>query len=158
MENFFYRRATVKDCEHLSKLAHNLNLFHGMDLSPNSEKLASDWGKYDAYVVEDENKEVIGFAQGYETYQVHDASSGYEIQNLYISDRFRKKGLGKSLLHKMIKEKHDTGTEVFKLTILKSNESALLFYKSLGFEMKDGNILYFAKLKGKNLENFLKSD
>ena len=154
-DDFIYRKANVQDCNALSKLAHDLNLFHGLDINPDAQKLTSDWGKYDAYVIENKNNEIIGFIQGYPTYQIHDASAGYEIQNLHISERFRKKGLGRNLLRFVIEEKHKAGIEIFKLTILKQNESALLFYKSVGFEMKDGNILYFAKLANKNLEKFL---
>lgn len=149
-----YRPAELSDCEQIAELAHELNLFHDFDFKPDADNLKNDFRFIDAYVAEREN-EVLGYIQGYETYQAHDSKRGFEIQNLCIKKDTRSNGLGKSLMKNFIRKKYDAGIAEFKLTILKKNDTASNFYKSVGFELKDGNFIYFAKLNGENLQKFL---
>jgi ribosomal protein S18 acetylase RimI-like enzyme len=157
MINFIIRKATLPDCKDLAELANKLNEYHAVYQSLDADKLNRDFDKINAYVAQNDAGDLLGFLQGYETYFLHQAMRGYEIQNLYVVESARKTGLGRSLVQHVVSEKSKDGTEIFRLTVLKSNNEALLFYKSLGFEFKDGNIVYFGKLTDGNIQACLNS-
>lgn len=151
------RKATRSDCKTLATLATQLNEHHDVFLEVREDKLERDFDRINVYVAHNDAGDLLGFLQGYETYFLHQAMQGYEIQNLYVAKAARKTGVGRAIMQYVITEKVKDGAEIFRLTLLKNNSDAFLFYQSLGFEFKDGNIVYFGKLADHSIHAFLRN-
>ncbi len=129
MNRFIFRQAQESDCHELSELAHELNMFHNINIKPDVRKLAQDWPFLDVSVVTNTQNKILSFIQGYETYQPHNAVRGYEIQNLYIRKDMRGHGLGKKLVSNLVEKKYALDIKQLKLTVIKENSEAISFYK-----------------------------
>lgn len=60
-------------------------------------------------------------------------SNSLEIERIYILPAYKRKGLGKKLIHFASQYGKDTGVETIWLGVWEKNEPALHFYKNLGF-------------------------
>ncbi len=134
MPEHTFRRAIKKDVGALVELITELNQYHNDDFKPKSEKLIKDWDKFEVFIVEDSNNEIVAFLSGYDSYQLHATTLRYEIQNLHVKATHRKRGIGGLIMEETIAIKRSEGVEKFSLGVSKDNETARLFYKSLGFE------------------------
>jgi len=76
-----------------------------------------------------------------------DLSNSYNILSIVIDKSKRRKGLGKILIYEFEKLAKKNKKEFLTLSVRKSNESALNFYKKIGFiPYKETNIgIYFYK-------------
>lgn len=95
-----------------------------------------------------ENDEVIGFVTfeiGQANYPDTNIKTFGEILELYVLDKFRSKGVGRSLLDEAQKELASKGIEWIKLQCSTYNTNALEFYARLGFE--DRQRMLFRKIK-----------
>ncbi|WP_101842421.1 GNAT family N-acetyltransferase [Halobacillus sp. Marseille-P3879] len=66
----------------------------------------------------------------------------FEIERIYIIDKYQKHGLGKYLLHQAIEmalERHKTN---IWLGVWEKNENAIAFYKKMGFEQTGAHSFY----------------
>ncbi|WP_431803102.1 GNAT family N-acetyltransferase [Halobacillus andaensis] len=69
----------------------------------------------------------------------------FEIERIYIIDKFQKHGLGKYLLHQAIEmasERHKTN---IWLGVWEKNENAIAFYKKMGFEQTGAHSFYMGE-------------
>ena len=57
-----------------------------------------------------------------------------EIENMYIDDKYRYKGVGKLLFKKLKQLLKREGVKRIKVGTLSQNEQAIRFYKRIGFE------------------------
>ncbi|GGF22254.1 spermidine/spermine N(1)-acetyltransferase [Halobacillus andaensis] len=68
--------------------------------------------------------------------------NSFEIERIYIIDKFQKHGLGKDLLHlaiEMAAEQHKT---TIWLGVWEKNENAIAFYKKMGFVQTGAHSFY----------------
>jgi ribosomal protein S18 acetylase RimI-like enzyme len=68
------------------------------------------------------------------TIGINEIENEIVINRIYLSKNFQSKGIGSSLLKKVIDENKD---KVIRLAVLKVNSKAKKLYESLGFEVYD---------------------
>ncbi len=78
-------------------------------------------------VLAEENGEIIGYAC--ETILFETA----EVDNIAVHPKFRKKGVGKMLMQKLIDESNKRSADYSVLEVRVSNSSAMKLYLSLGY-------------------------
>jgi len=86
-------------------------------------------------VAETENNLLVGFVAGFAVYDFHMGKIKFEIQNLFVHENFRRQRIGEVLMINLMQEaRRKHGAVRFGLGAFNWNESALEFYKQLGFE------------------------
>jgi len=157
MADMHIRKATPEDADQLADLAHELNLFHQDDTRPAPELLRKHQANYEAFVAESVNGKLAGYAAGYNTFQFHTATPGFEIQNMAVAAKFRRKGVGRGLIQRLITEKYNLGVRKFTLGVDNDNVSARAFYKAMGFTERDFGSAKRCYLRDDDLDRFLEA-
>ena len=80
------------------------------------------------FVVKSENGEILGFAG------VLINIDFIEIMNIVVRKKYRKKGIGKELLEKLISFSKEKNFELINLEVNSKNEPAINLYKKFGFK------------------------
>ena len=155
MNEIRIRKATADDVDQLADLAHELNLFHQDDTRPDPVLLKKHQDYYEAYVAQVAEGKLVGYAAGYSMFQFHTATPGFEIQNISVAAAHRRAGVGRGLMEKLVMDKHCKGVRKFTLGVEKGNDSALAFYKVLGFIERDFGDSWRCYLRGQELEQFI---
>lgn len=90
------------------------------------------WERMTAYVMVDENKELIGFGQYYEkTGRCH-------LARLVISPHYRSRGFGYRFIYRLMEiGRKDLGVDECSLFVVRSNKRAVKCYRALNFEKTD---------------------
>lgn len=57
-----------------------------------------------------------------------------EIENMYIKEKYRKRGVGAALVKAVLKLAKQKGARRFRVEVLIKNKSAVKFYRKLGFK------------------------
>ncbi len=81
-----------------------------------------------AFVVENENQEIIGFALYYFGYSTWKGQTIY-LEDLYVKPEFRKLGVGDLLFDRVVEEGKIKGVKRMDWQVLDWNEPAIKFYK-----------------------------
>ena len=94
------------------------------------------------YVAED-NQKIVGFITG----EILSKKEWYTVQlgtinNLFVLEEYRGKGIGKKLMETMMDAFKEKGINNFELYALNNNEDALKFYEKLGFRKYNVQMLY----------------
>lgn len=94
------------------------------------------------YVAEEDEK-IVGFITG----EILPKKEWYTVQlgtinNLYVLEDYRHKGIGKQLMQTMINSFKEKGIETFELYAFSNNVDALKFYEKLGFKKYNVQMLY----------------
>src|SRR5262249_19163947 len=121
------------------------------EITPNMERIS--WavdqaiGNYHPGVllVAEDEKEIIGVSLA-----VYSPSAELGrvlvVNDFYVHPSYRRKGVGKSMAEKLVDEAKQTHTDHIDLEVLRSNPTAAMFWKSLGFEGQERTI-YRRKLR-----------
>ena len=152
MSSVQIRKAVVTDVDQLASLAHELNLFHDDDTRPSPDLLRQHWGKYESFVAVAQEHELVGYIAGHATYEFHTATPGYKIQNMAVTRGHRRSGVGRALMYWVVFEKYETGIRNFSLGVEDGNDTALAFYRSMGFVDRDCGAFKSCSLRGEALE------
>ncbi len=83
----------------------------------------------EGYILEDEGV-IQGYAMVAKSFSTEFGKTCIWIEDLYIKEGFRKKGLGKTFMDFIINKYTDC---VFRLDVEEENEAAVKFYKNFGF-------------------------
>lgn len=75
--------------------------------------------------------EVIGFLMYYPGYDLSTAARGNHLGDMFVDERWRKRGVGRALFAELAKITLTEGGKWVSWTVLKMNESAHEFYRSL---------------------------
>ena len=94
------------------------------------------------YVAED-NQKIVGFITG----EILSKKEWYTVQlgtinNLFVLEEYRGKGIGKKLMETMMDAFKEKGINNFELYALNNNENALKLYEKLGFRKYNVQMLY----------------
>ena len=85
-------------------------------------------------VAETEEGALVGFVAGFAIYSFQEGRTNFEIQNLFVAENFRRQRIGEVLMINIMQFARGLhGPVIFRLGALNWNESALQFYKQLGF-------------------------
>jgi len=80
----------------------------------------------------------VGFAVYYRSFSTFAARPGIFLEDLFVRERFRRRGIGRALLREVARYAHATGAGRLEWTTLAWNENARRFYGSIGArEMSD---------------------
>lgn len=99
------------------------------------------WGENDFLDgINDENKQYFtamyeGTVAGYIGYW--GVLDEVQIYNVAVDERYRKKGIAKAMLERLIEHGKNHGRSIFLLEVRESNEAAIRLYQKCGFT-KDG--------------------
>jgi len=102
-------------------------------------------------VIAEVNKEPAGFALFFYNVSTFEGKCGIYIEDMYVRDELRNKGIGKSIFSYIARYAINSGCSRLEWTVLKWNQQSINFYKNLGAVPKDEWDIY--KLSGKALEN-----
>lgn len=78
--------------------------------------------------------EAVGLAVFFHEYSTWRGFPGVYVQDLYVAQALRGRGLGRDLINAVRERARRWGGRYVKLTVYDSNQAALSFYRRLGFE------------------------
>jgi len=136
------RHATANDAALLKKLIGELAEFERLshEVIITEDDLRRDgFGpqpKFRAMIAE-WNGEAAGYAFIYTTYSTFKGNAGIFLEDLFVRNQFRGKGIGKSLLAEVARIASHEKCFGVRWEVLDWNQPAIDFYKSLGAEFRD---------------------
>jgi len=93
--------------------------------------------------------EAAGFALFYENYSTHLSRRGMHLEDLYVREHLRGKGIGRMLLARLASITIERGYGRMEWVVLRWNESAIKVYDAIGAEPLSGWLPY--RLSGESL-------
>lgn len=151
------REATSVDAEVIAVLVKELAAFEkrSHQADPDVQALRSDLDRGDqpccrALIAEDDGYPV-GFALYYPTYSTFRTAWGMHLEDLYVRDGYRDQGIGKALMAELAREANEKDYTWIEWYVLRWNEDALQFYRSLGAREVDDWLMMI--LSGQELRN-----
>jgi GNAT superfamily N-acetyltransferase len=93
--------------------------------------------------------EAAGFALFYENYSTHLSRRGMHLEDLYVREHLRGKGIGRMLLSRLASITIERGYGRMEWAVLRWNESAIKVYDAIGAEPLSGWLTY--RLSGESL-------
>lgn len=106
------------------------------------ESLFGDNATAKALVCEDEQGKVHGYAIYFYNYSTWLAKKGLYLEDLYVSEQSRGRGIGKKLLTHLAKLAVNEGCGRFEWSVLDWNAPAIAFYESLGAKPQNEWTIY----------------
>lgn len=94
--------------------------------------------------------EAAGFALFFENYSTHLSRRGMHLEDLYVREHLRGKGIGKLLLAHLASVAVERGYGRMEWAVLRWNDSAIGVYDAIGAEPLSGWLTY--RLSGDGLE------
>ena len=94
--------------------------------------------------------EPAGFALYFENYSTHLSRRGMHLEDLYVREHLRGKGIGKLLLSHLASVAVERGYGRMEWAVLRWNESAIKVYDAIGAEPLSGFLTY--RLSGDGLK------
>lgn len=95
------------------------------------EQMHEDKELFKCFVAENETKQLVGFASYFFAYYSWSGKAVY-LDDLYVSEDYRKHGIGTKLLTTIIDEAKKTGCKKVRWQVSNWNETAINFYKKMG--------------------------
>jgi GNAT superfamily N-acetyltransferase len=103
------------------------------------EQMMAAENLFQCFVAETADKKIAGFASFYFVYNSW-SGRGLYLDDLYVTDTFRKQGIGKQLLEAVIQLAKDEQCKKLRWQVSKWNSNAIEFYKSMGAVIDDTEI------------------
>ncbi len=134
--NITIRKADIQDFPAIFSLIKEFSIFQktAEKVTITLEQMIADENIFQCFVVEIANKNIIGFATFYFTYYSW-SGKGLYLDDLYVTETFRKQGIGKMLLEKVIDLAKDS--QKVRWQVSKWNTNGIDFYKKMGAKIDD---------------------
>lgn len=100
------------------------------------EQMMADVNIFQGFVAETDNKDIIGFATFYFAYYSW-SGRGLYLDDLYVTEAYRNKGIGKMLLEKVINLAKNSHCKKIRWQVSKWNTNGIDFYKKMGATVDD---------------------
>lgn len=125
-----------KDFEELISLFQEFATFEKLpDMMTNSvEKMKEEKEYFRGFVARDENKNLLGYVTYFFAYYTWVGKSLY-MDDLYVRDKYRGKGVGSSLINKVISFAKEQKCNRLRWQVSNWNHPAISFYERLGAEI-----------------------
>jgi len=94
-------------------------------------------------------EEPAGMAVFFQTFSTFQGRTGIYLEDIFVEDRFRGRGIGKALMAYVARRAVERGCARFEWSVLNWNEPAIGFYRSLGARPLDDWTTY--RLSGEAL-------
>lgn len=133
------RRGTVDDLPRVHALIQELAEYERapQEVTNTLEEMERDgFGEnpiYKFFVAENEEG-VVGIALYYTAYSTWKGRMLF-LEDLVVTERLRRAGIGRRLFDAVAQEAKDTGAKRFKWQVLEWNEPAIAFYKKIGADL-----------------------
>ena len=139
--SFIIRHGDEADVEGMFRLVRELALFErAPEQVVNTEHILKKdgFGKHSVYKVivaeAADTGDIIGMALYYTAYSTWKGKMFF-LDDLVVTEKYRRYGIGRRLMNEFLREARDVGVEQVRWQVLEWNEPAIAFYKSLGAEM-----------------------
>jgi len=135
------RLATEQDYTQVLRLINEFALFQSAPdkVTITAEQMQQDKALFRCFVAQTAEGELVGFASFFPAYYSWTGKAIY-LDDLYVTDRYRKKGTGKLLLQAVIDLARQEGCKKVRWQVSKWNHNAIEFYKSMGASIDDVEI------------------
>ncbi len=157
--SFIIRHGDEKDIHGMFKLVKELAEFErAPEAVVNTEKMLREdgFGKHSIYNVfiaeEVATGDVIGMGLYYTAYSTWKGKIVY-LDDLIVTERFRKYGIGQKLLDEVLKAAHEKGVNQIRWQVLDWNTPAINFYQKLGADLDATWI--DCKMSKEQIENYI---
>jgi GNAT superfamily N-acetyltransferase len=134
------RPAVVSDLALLITLIHEFAAFEHLPVSVTKEDLLRDgFGENPRFrvLVAEWDRQPAGYAFFFDYYSTFEGRAGLFLEDIYVRDRYRGRGIGKALLARVAaiaQKEHRFGV---RWQVLDWNTHAIDFYRALGAEFLD---------------------
>ena len=91
----------------------------------------------------DDTRKPVGFTQLYPTYSSVRAIKNWILNDLYVKEEYRKKGIGEKLIKTAMKFASDAGAGFVELSTAVDNYTAQSLYEQIGFRKQDPETDFF---------------
>lgn len=137
------RAAVLSDCQTICDLIYELAIYE--KLADKAVATAQDIER-DLFcpnpairvLIAEDDGHPVGFALFFRSYSTFLGKTGIYLEDLYVKESERGRGVGKALLKEIAKIAVEEGAGRFEWSVLDWNEPAIGFYRRLGAEMMDG--------------------
>lgn len=130
-------RANPSDLPRIQQLIRELSAYHGDQAQVTLEQLQEMFFDTSApalaFVARSEDQ-VIGYAGVLKKLQIHSARPGFDIQNLYVSERHRAQGVGRALIAAVKAHARAAGAKGVAIGTAPDNATAQAAYRAMGLE------------------------
>lgn len=134
------RQANLNDLDQLSQLFGQYRVFYGQPFEPDecSIFLAERLSKEESVIFISLDKEVYtGFTQLYPSFSSVGMKKIWILNDLFVADKHRQKGIAQALIHHVIAYSKSTGRKKVVLSTAYDNFNAQKLYEKLGFVRED---------------------
>lgn len=132
------RKIVPTDFPDLVHLFHEFSVFQKEPekMTNSVEKLTADQELVMGFVAVSEEGKVVAYVTYFVTFHTWSGKSLY-MDDLYVQQAFRGKGIGKALLDKVIEFAKDNNCSSLRWLVSHWNQEAKQFYKSIGAEISN---------------------
>lgn len=127
-----------EDFETLIELFMELAVFENLPekMINSVERMKTEKDFFRGFTIKDENNLILGYVTFFFAYYTWVGKSLY-MDDLYIREEHRGKGLGTQLIKKVISFAKETNCQKLRWQVSNWNKSAIKFYKSLGAQIDE---------------------
>ncbi len=156
MNNILIRKAVKEDVPTIQSLIKELAIYEKLEHEAlatieDLEREIFDNKSASVHIAE-YNSKPVGYSLHFYTFSTFLAKKGIYLEDLFVLEEYRGKGIGKSLLKNIAKEAVDNGFGRVEWSVLDWNQPAIDFYKSLGANPQSEWTMF--RLTGNALEKF----
>ncbi|MBS1653121.1 MAG: GNAT family N-acetyltransferase [Bacteroidetes bacterium] len=129
------RQATIDDISELAKLFSDYRVFYGQDfdLEKSVNFLTQRLNKKDSVIFVALDTNFLGFTQLYPSFTSIGVQEIWILNDLFVNDKSRQKGVAQMLINHVLQFSKDTGRRKVILSTAYSNDKAQQLYEKLGF-------------------------
>ena len=134
------RQATCDDLDQLSFLFTQYRVFYQQSFDPDAAKkfLEERLGREESIIfIAIENEQQAGFTQLYPSFSSVGMKKIWILNDLFVSNGHRQKGIAQSLINHVINYSKETGRGKIVLSTAYDNFNAQKLYEKLGFRRSD---------------------
>jgi GNAT superfamily N-acetyltransferase len=134
------RPGTPADVQPVAKLLYDLAVSQGSGeaLCVDAEALVRDaFGQHPRVhlLIAESDHQLAGVALYFFNYSTWFSTRGLYLEDLFVVPEYRRRGVARAMMQRLARIAHDEKCGRFQWMVLRSNETAIRFYESLGAEL-----------------------
>jgi len=136
--NYIIRKFNKSDLGEMYEMIRELAIFEKAPekVTNSVSQMEEEMDYFECFIVENEEKEIIGMALYYYVYYTWVGKSMY-LDDLVVREKYRNQGIGKELLNKIIGEAKENNCKRLRWQVLDWNEKAIDLYTRFGCDMDE---------------------
>ncbi len=154
-EKLIIRKGTIEDSELILEFIKKLSVYERLShqVTATADKIKESIFSGNSHVetlLAFYDGRPAGFALYFFNYSTFKARKGLYLEDLFVNEEERGKGIGKRLLVELARIAREEKCGRFEWSVLDWNEPAINFYKSIGAQAMDGWTVYRLEEEGIN--------